>query len=405
LRDDRRRLVLALCLLSNVLAGLVSTLMSAYLPDAVRELAGSADGATVGHVGAYIGSLFLVGWATGGIALGWLADRFGRARTFTFAVFLFAIASLAAATSGSWLFLVACRLVTGAGIGGTMVVSAILVAEAWSERERAIALGFLGVSYPIGIISSGVISYTVSDWRTGFLVGLLPLVLALISAAVVRDPVQPRGRDPSSFAALVSPAHRRDLLAGAAIFGTMSVGIWATFSWLPAWAEDLIGTAVGGQQQRGILMVVLGCGGIVGGAFSGLLSNMIGRRGTLLVGFAGAFSASMLLFRTNVDFTPVVFVETALLAVFFGISQGALTIYIPELFPTRIRATATGVCFNVGRIVTALAVFFVGVLVPVLGGYGSAISVFSTIYLVGFAATLLGHETRGQQVRATPPCD
>jgi MFS family permease len=230
-------------------------------------------------------------------------------------------------------------------------------------------------------------------------------VLALISAAVVRDPVQPRGRDPSSFAALVSPAHRRDLLAGAAIFGTMSVGIWATFSWLPAWAEDLIGTAVGGQQQRGILMMVLGCGGIVGGAFSGLLSNMIGRRGTLLVGFAGAFSASMLLFRTNVDFTPVVFVETALLAVFFGISQGALTIYIPELFPTRIRATATGVCFNVGRIVTALAVFFVGVLVPVLGGYGSAISVFSTIYLVGFAATLLGHETRGQQVRATPPCD
>jgi hypothetical protein len=90
-----------------------------------------------------------------------------------------------------------------------------------------------------------------------------------------------------------------------------------------------------------------------------------------------------------------VFAETAFLAVFFGMSQGALGSYIPELFPIGVRATATGVCFNVGRVFTAGAVFFIGVLVPVLGGYGKAIPAFSVMYVLGFLATRFGRETRG----------
>ena len=396
-----RPVTLALCLASNAFAGMISTLMAAYLPDAVRELAGSADAAVVAHVGSYVGALFLVGWAAGGMTFGWLADRFGRARTFTAAFFLFSSASVAAATSPSWELLVAYRLLTGVGIGGTMVVSAILVAEAWEGKSRAIALGFLSVTFPVGIISAGLVSYSVGDWRTGFLVGLVPLVLALAASAVVRDSsawlaVQERrpGATPRApFATLVSPAHRPSFVVGATIFGCMIVGLWATFSWLPAWAQGLIGTDAGGQQQRGLLMMLLGGGGIIGGAFSGFLANALGRRRTMLIAFGGAFAASMLLFLTNDAFTPVVFAETALLALFFGISQGTLTAYIPELFPTGIRATATGLCFNLGRAATAVAVFFVGVLVPVLGGYGSALSVFSIMYLVGFGATLLGRET------------
>jgi MFS family permease len=398
-----RALLLALCLLSNVFAGLISTLMAAYLPDAVGELAGSMDEATVGHVGAYIGSLFLVGWAIGGVSFGLAADRFGRARTFTAAVLLFSLASIAASLSPSWPLLVACRLATGVGIGGTMVVSAILVAEAYEERARAIALGFMGVTYPLGIIAAGAVSYSVPNWRTGFLTGFVPLALGLIGAVTVRDSAHwvaesARAADalrPSRLRTLVSAKHRRDFLIGATIFGSMSVGLWATFSWLPAWAESLIGPGGGGgQQQRGMLMMVLGGGGIVGGAFSGFLSNALGRRRTLLIAFAGAFAGSMLLFQTNSVFSSIVFAETALLAIFFGISQGTLTGYIPELFPTGIRATATGICFNVGRVVTSGAVFFVGVMVPVLGGYGSSISVFAVMYLFGFVATLYGKETR-----------
>jgi MFS family permease len=295
------------------------------------------------------------------------------------------------------------RLLTGVGIGGTMVVSAILVAEAWHERPRAIAMGFLGIAFPIGIIFAGALSYRVPDWRTGFLAGLLPLVLGLASMVVVRDSAhwladhsaRRRSGPHSPLRALIAPANRRNFLLGATIFGTMSVGLWATFSWLPAWAQDLVGNAKGGLQQRGMLLMVLGMGGIVGGALSGFLANLLGRRTTLLISFAGSFLASALLLLSNNSLSPLVFAETAFLAVFFGISQGTLGAYIPELFPIDVRATATGVCFNVGRVVTALAVFFIGVLVPLLGGYGNAISAFSAMYLVGLLAVWYGRETRG----------
>jgi MFS family permease len=394
---------LTICLLSNVFAGILATLMAAYLPDTVRDLTGMTDAATVGHVGSYVSSLFLAGWSVGGVGFGWAADRIGRARTFTAALLLFAVATLAASRSGTWPALVLWRLVSGVGIGGTMVVSAILIAEALHERPRAIAMGVLGVAFPIGIIFAGALSYRVPDWRTAFLAGLLPLLLGLASLFVVRDSAHwvadHTGRRRSGAHAplrgLISPVNRRNFLLGATIFGTMSVGLWAAFSWLPAWAQDLVGNDTGGLQQRGMLLMVLGAGGIVGGALSGFVANAIGRRGALLVSFAGSFLASALLLLTNHTVTPMVFAETAFLAVFFGISQGTLGAYIPELFPIDVRATATGVCFNVGRVFTALAVFFIGVLVPLLGGYGNAISVFSVTYLFGLVAVWFGRETRG----------
>lgn len=400
--DDARALTVTLAVLSNVVAGLLATLMAAYLPDSVRDLTGAADAATVAHVGAYVGSLFLAGWSVGGVGFGWAADRAGRAGAFTAALLLFGVATLAASRSANWPVLVACRLVTGAGIGGTMVVSAILVAEALHERARAIALGFMGVAFPVGIIAAGAVSVRIPDWRTGFLTGVLPLVLGLTFLAAVRDPRHGRAEhdvrrhvgEESPFRALAAPANRRHFVLGAAIFGTMSVGLWATFSWLPAWAQSLGGAAA--QRQGGVLVMVLGGGGIVGGALSGFLANVLGRRGALLLSFPGAFIGSALLLQTNSTFSPVVYAETAALALFFGLSQGVLTAYIPELFPGAVRATATGVCFNVGRVVTAGAVFFVGVLVPTLGGYGDAIGVFSVMYLLGGAATWLGPETRGR---------
>ena len=141
-------------------------------------------------------------------------------------------------------------------------------------------------------------------------------------------------------------------------------------------------------------MMLLGGGGIIGGAFSGFLINYLGYKRTLLIAFAGSFFMCFLLFKTNQVFSEIIYLESALLAVFFGISQGALSSYLPELFPTHIRSTATGFCFNIGRLATAAVVFFVGTLVTVLGGYGNAVLVFSITFLIGFAVTLLSPEAR-----------
>jgi MFS family permease len=195
---------------------------------------------------------------------------------------------------------------------------------------------------------------------------------------------------------LLAPANRTDFLVGATIFGTMLVGLWATFSWLPTWAQSLSGPGAERQQGSGLVVVLLGLGGIAGSAVSGFIANAVGRKRSLLITFGGCLVASFLLFKTNDAITPVVYAETAFLALFFGISQGILTTYIPELFPTPIRATATGICFNAGRLVTAGAVFFVGILVPVLCGYGNAVFAFSGVYVLGFIATLFGQETKGK---------
>jgi hypothetical protein len=92
----------------------------------------------------------------------------------------------------------------------------------------------------------------------------------------------------------------------------------------------------------------------------------------------------------------------AVMAFFFGISQGALSVFVPQLFPTIIRASATGFCFNIGRLFTASVVFFIGALVGFLGGYGNAIFTFSFIFIVGLVITMISgeeHETFDKEVR------
>lgn len=140
-------------------------------------------------------------------------------------------------------------------------------------------------------------------------------------------------------------------------------------------------------------MMLFGMGGILGGAVSGLLVNRFGMRATLLGTFAGCSLACWLLFGTNRVFSPVIYAETALLSLCFGVSQGTLSSFVPLLFPVGVRATASGFCFNVGRVLTATGVFFVGSLVAVFGGLGNALLFFSLTFALAFGATWFSRRT------------
>ena len=159
----------------------------------------------------------------------------------------------------------------------------------------------------------------------------------------------------------------------------MLIGLWAIFSWLPTWIQSLITTG-DAQKERGLSMMMLGMGGLTGGFLSGWLTNAIGAKKSMLLCFAVCAVVSLILFKTNVSFSPIIYAEIILLALFFGASQGVLSVYIPDLFPVDIRGTATGFCFNTGRVLTAIAVLFVGVLVTELGGYSNALFIFSWVF-------------------------
>jgi len=132
----------------------------------------------------------------------------------------------------------------------------------------------------------------------------------------------------------------------------------------------------------------MGMGGLIGGFLSGWALKLVSLRSSLIASFVVCFLMAFLLFKTNSSFSPIIFAEIAVLALFFGASQGILSLYIPALFPAAIRASATGFCFNIGRVLTALAVLFAGVLVDVLGGYGNSLFIFSLVFLPGLFAVV-----------------
>jgi predicted MFS family arabinose efflux permease len=180
----------------------------------------------------------------------------------------------------------------------------------------------------------------------------------------------------------------------------MLIGLWAIFSWLPTWVQSIVTTA-DAQKERGLSMMFLGMGGLTGGFFSGWLVNSLGLRRSLIACFAVCAVLSFLLFKTNTRFSTIVYMEITALALAFGASQGVLSAYIPQLFQTSIRATATGFCFNIGRLFTATAVLFVGVLVTSLGGFGNALFLFSLVFVVGLLVVVFVKEQPSNKATAT----
>lgn len=188
--------------------------------------------------------------------------------------------------------------------------------------------------------------------------------------------------------------YKPELISGILIYGAMLVGIWAAFSWLPTWVQSLESTdSTIGQAERGLAMGLLGIGGMIGGIVSGFFANIFGQKNLQAICFVISFLLSYWLFQMNTTYNGQIPAGIAILGFTFGVSQGVLNTYIPELFPAAIRSAATGLSFNIGRVFTATAVFFVGVFVTWFGSYGNAIFAFSGVYILGLLAMLLNSKS------------
>ncbi|TMI68263.1 MAG: MFS transporter [Bacteroidetes bacterium] len=391
-------LVFSICFLSVFLGGTISMLMPGYLPAIVHGLAGNLSQQKQDGISALINSLFIFGWMFGGVAWGIISDKTGRARSLILSTACLGIFSIVTAVSSSWSLVVVSRFLSGFGIGGVMVIAVILVAELWTGKSIAVIQGFISLAMPLGFFAAGAINNLIANWRSAFWIGILPVLLAIIAAFYLPESekwktgrILKRQKNNAGMSFLTL-AYRNNLFTGSLIFGTMLIGVWAVFSWAPSWVQS-ISSSVNVQTQRGSIMMILAGAGIVGSFFSGWIVNSIGVRKTMLLCFAACFIMIFLSFKLNVDITRTTFIEIGILAFFFGVSQGALAVFIPSLFPVNVCASATGFCFNAGRLFTASVVFFIGSLVSWLGGYGNAVFIFSFVLLVGLIATFLstGH--------------
>jgi MFS family permease len=322
-----------------------------------------------------------------------IADKTGRKLSLLLSIACFGLFTMLISIAGQWWEIVACRFLSGFGTGGLLVLSFTLISEVWPEKTRAVYTGILSIGIPVGIFSAGAINYVVSSWRQGFMVGLIPIVVAVIGYWMINESGlwlkdrEEHAHDSNQSSGLFNSSNLKTLLVGSVIFGTMLIGLWANFLWLPTWIQSLLTTDA--NKERGISIMFMGMGGLTGGFISGWVINFIGLRRSLILSFIVCTIISFVLFKTNNSFSNIIYIEIAVLALFFGISQGVLSLYIPLLFPTSIRASATGFCFNIGRIFTGVAVLGVGMLVTVLGGYGNSLFIFSFVFVIGLVAMLL----------------
>lgn len=392
----------AICFLGTAFAGVISTLMSVYLPVAVKDLLGNKDADELNTISAFINSVFIFGGAFGGFISGVISDKAGRKAGVIFSIACYGLFTILTGYMPTWWGVVICRFFSGFGLGAILVTAPTIMLEEWPQKTRAIFIGILSIGIPVGIFSAGLINYFVSYWREGFLVGVIPVTIAVLSVFLLKESDKwknDRNRAGKKKNENIFSSSRSDLIKGSIIFGTMLIGLWAIFSWIPTWIQSLIVTG-DAQKERGLSMMMLGMGGLIGGFLSGWVVNAIGSRRSMLLCFAICAALSFVLFKTNSSFSIAIYIEIAVLAFFFGISQGVLSLYIPGLFPVAIRGTATGFCFNIGRLVTATAVLFVGILVTTLGGYGNSLLIFSLVFVVGLVATFFAKHKEGKNESA-----
>ncbi len=409
-------LVLLVAWLGWVFDSMDATIYALVLHPALHELLPAAAHGTVAadaiawH-GGIIFSVFLIGWAIGGILFGLLADYFGRTRTLVFTILIYAAFTGMAALSATWWQLATFRFLTALGIGGEWAAGAALVAEVWPEDKRAKAAGLLQSAWAAGFLVAALINLLLGgfSWRLLFIVGVAPAVVALLVRLWVREPerwVRARAEERLSTAGrshkltgLFSPALRRATLAGSGLAFVAVFGLWGATNWTPTLVRALPDLRELGAAQLtsrvSYATMLLNAGALAGYLSFGPLADRFGRRPVFALMCLGSLVMLPLTFLT-----PRAYLHVLLLLPLLGFFNNGIfsgfPIYFPELYPTRLRATGAGFCFNVGRVLASAGPFVTGALVAALGSFGRAASAVALIYVVGLAILPFAPETKGK---------
>ena len=396
------------------LDGMDSFIYALVLAPALTELLPkSGYAATTGNVGlagSILFALFLVGW---GLSFIWgpLADRFGRTKVLAGTIFMFAIFTGLAATSHNVWELGTYRFLAGIGIGGEWALAGPYVAESWPEDRRKMGAGYLQTGYYAGFFLAAALNYTIGahfGWRAMFLVGALPVVVSIIVLLRVKETekwqkVEPSAvRHGSPLKEIFSPKYLQRTLVAAALLTVAIIGLWAGAVYEPS-AVILLATKAGLARPEAIKLASLATGWLSIGTILGCLAlppmaERIGRRATLAVYFVGMAASIALTFGWAFYLTDGLYIFIGLLFVlgFFGGNFALFSLWLPEQFETRVRATAFAFCTSSGRFLGAGVNFALGAMVLHMGTLGTPVALTAIIFVLGLLIIPFAPETRGE---------
>jgi len=396
------------------LDGMDSFIFALVLAPALTELLPKSgmDGspANVAFAGSVLFAVFLAGWGSS-FLWGPIADRWGRTRTLAAAVACYAIFTAAAASAENVFQLGVFRFLAGVGIGGEWSVAGTFVAEAWPESRRKMGAGYLGTGYYVGFFLAAALNFTVGahlGWRAMFLCGGAPVFLSIYMLSRVREPdrwvtaAKSAGRGP--LRAIFSGDYRRRTLQNAGLVTVSIIGLWAAAVYEPA-AIVTLARRAGRSPLEATRMASFGTGLLSLGTCIGCLllpplAERYGRRATQGIYFLGmAFSIvgcfGWLFYRDN---GLNAFIGSLFVLGIFGGNFAMYNLWLPEQYPTAVRATAFAFVTSIGRFIGAGVNFLIGAGVHAYGSAGVPVAMTAAAFVIGLALLPFCLETRGQKL-------
>ena len=389
--------------------------------------------------GGYATSIFVAGWAMGGLIFGSLGDRYGRAKMLTLTVLIYSLCTGLSAFSKGWIDFAVYRFVTGLGVGGVFGLAVALVADTLPDRSRTGALGMLQALSAVGNVAAGIISMSIGQleatkviaagtaWKYMFIVGAIPAFLCVFIQIRLKEPekwVQARAAGKAagvkfgSYSALLGdPRWRGSALLGMVLCISGVIGLWGIGFFSPELVGDVIRASlvkegvpaaeIAGRQQFwiGVNSIVQNLGAFVGMLLFTRLAQGLGRKKAFAIGYVAALVATVAyfqMFNGRNDIWMSAIMGGCQLALFAGFA-----IYLPELFPTSLRSTGVSFCYNVGRFVAASGPFTLGALQAALkagattpeaklAAFRNACSYMSCVFLLGLVALAFLPETKNR---------
>jgi MFS family permease len=398
------------------LDGMDSFIYALVLAPALAELLPksgyAATPANIGLAGSILFATFLVGW---GLSFIWgpLADRFGRTKVLAGTIFTFAIFTGLAATSHTVWELGIYRFLAGVGIGGEWALAGTYVAEAWPEDRRKMGAGYLQTGYYAGFFLAAALNYTIGaafGWRAMFLVGVVPVIVSIIVLLRVKETDKWKKAEATAvkavapLRAIFSPQYRQRTIAATVLLTVAIIGLWAGAVYEPS-AVIQLATKAGMTKPEAARMASIATGLLSIGTVIGCLAlppmaERIGRRPTLAVYFVGMAATIALAFGWAFYLPNGLVPFIALLVVlgFFGGNFALFSLWLPEQFETRVRATAFAFCTSIGRFFGAIVNFGIGAMVLHMKTLGVPIALTAIAFLVGLAVIPFSPETKGKNL-------
>jgi MFS family permease len=392
---------------------------------AMRQL---LDPSQYSQIPSYIGTVIavtLLGWGVGGMLGGILADYIGRKRTMMLAIIAYSIATGLSALAFDWISFVALRFLVGIALGSEWATGSSMLAELWPDRARGKGAGIMQCGLGLGFFLASFTWLFLSEagpdaWRYMFALGVLPALLTLwirrtISESKIWEESNQKrraalelkrsgttlGEDADKLTRFTlldlftDPSLRRRTIVVFLMSLTTTIGFWGISTWVPPFISSLaVKKGFNPAQWASYAGMAYTIGSVLGYLSMGFLMDAFGRKPVTIIFFGVALLMTPVLFFVTADLKLLLLL--AMVNAFFSNGQYTwMPVWLPELYPTRLRATALAFAFNGPRFIAFLGPLLAGTMITQFGGFSHAAMVLASIYVIGIIAALFLPETKG----------